>query len=87
MGVSFPVAGLMVYCQIALGPVTYALLPSGAIVIISGLWPAATVCTGLALSAPVAGLMRNTETVSLLVAWPHLAVLPLRTRQSLPLVM
>src|SRR5215469_18595433 len=56
-GVSLPVAGLMLYCQIVLAA-TYALVPSGAIVIICGFCPVATVCTGLVLSAPVAGLMR-----------------------------
>ena len=86
-GVSFPVAGLMLYCQIVLAPVaaTYALLPSGAIEIICGPSPVGTVCTGLALSAPVAGLMRNTEMVLAFLAlalWVHLLpVLPFGTWQ------
>jgi drug/metabolite transporter (DMT)-like permease len=55
-------------------------------VIICGLCPVATVCTGLALSAPVAGLIRNTETVlALALAW-HLPLLPLGLRHCVPVV-
>src|SRR2546429_8533015 len=63
-GVSLPVAGLMLYCQIVLAPVaaTYALVPSGAIVIICAPRPVGTVCTGAELSAPVAALIRDPET-------------------------
>ena len=41
-GVSLPVAGLMLYCQIVLAA-TYAPVPSGAIVIICGFCPVGTV--------------------------------------------
>src|SRR6266853_1632632 len=40
-----------------------ALVPPGAIVIICGPSPVAMVCTGLAVSAPVAGAIPDTETV------------------------
>ena len=87
---SLPVAGLMLYCQIVLA-VTYALVPSGAIVIICGFCPVATVCTGLALSAPVAGLIPNTETVLALARAVHLLpllpLLPFGTRHCVPVVM
>jgi hypothetical protein len=72
------------YCQIVSPPVTYALVPSGAIVIICGFCPVATVCTGLALSAPVAGLIRNTETV---FALAQAACVPLGARHCVPVVM
>ena len=88
LGVSFPVAGLMVYCQIVWLPVTYALVPPGAIVIICGFCPVATVCTGLALSAPVAGLIPNTETVLALARAPaQAACVPWGARHCVPVVM
>ena len=59
--------------------------------IICGFCPVARICTGLALSAPVAGLMRNTETVLALARAAHplplLPLLPLSALQSVPLVM
>jgi hypothetical protein len=77
----------MLYCQIALAA-TYALVPSGAIVIICGFCPVATVCTGAELSAPVAGLMRNTDTVFALALAVHLLpLLPFGARHCVPLVM
>jgi hypothetical protein len=77
----------MLYCQIV-PAVTYALLPSGAIVIICGFCPVATVCTGLALSVPVAGLIPNTETVLALARAVHpLPLLPFGALQFVPLVM
>ena len=88
MGVSFPVAGLMLYCQIVLPPVTYALVLSAAIVIICGFCPVATVCTGAELSAPVAGLIPNTETVfALALPLAQAACVPLGARHCVPVVM
>lgn len=55
--------------------------------IICGFCPVATVCTGIALSAPVAGLMRNTETVLALARAVHLLpLLPFGALQFVPLV-
>ena len=74
----------MLYCQIVLAA-TYALVPSGAIVIVCGFCPVATVCTGAELSAPVAGLMRNTDTVfALALAVPLLPLLPFGARHCVP---
>jgi len=81
--VILPVTGLIANCDRTPALVTYAFLPSGLSAIASGTGTVRAVDTGLALSAPVAGLRVYCETAPA-AAYPSPARRTGRSRSFLP---